>query len=564
MVEQYRGYRQVYLLAKRKKKDVHYSSYFLFTGVPRMAGKSLAGERVIQSYIESGAKVIAIADQKDDVELAYMSFPAQAEYHLAKLHNQNEQPKGYDVRVNHPFTLDIPNKDEAECNYFTMSIKSGLYDNEIKYILESKEEDSYFNLIKSAVADLKNTEGIYQLMQNVDRKIKRKMLKVGKEEIAMPDEDMFMVEGTSSGNRQVRDEIVLNFKNMFSHHFFMMPENYKRNLDMRKILKDTSKIDVFTTRHIKGERKVKDFITFWLMNEIARNKDFIPKKGLLIVLQEIKDLCPKRPSGYEEIFVDTFRDMLTLHGSARISVIADTQSMYMTNGAVIGLFNEIFWGKTLSSTDLKEIYANYKMPRETVNLLQMLDRGEFIPNRYARMGGRYAFFLPTFMHHEEGLHFDQVFEEHFPERMHNYYDFVKEIRKYNNEEREKVKAVIDEKIRKRKEEIQAEMKEKRKSEEMEEEVVKLKKEKADLTKTGKEARNQYIVEMKLKYPKFGNRKIADRLLEEKGIKVSWMTVNNVLKKNANKGEEEFREKVAEEDIKKKEDFLKKNLGKPKE
>ena len=117
---------------------------------------------------------------------------------------------------------------------------------------------------------------------------------------------------------------------------------------MKKILKDTRTIDLFTSRFIEGNRKVDDFLTFHLLNLIMQNKDFIPKKGLVIIIPEIENACPKRPKGYKESLVRVIYEFLQLARVSNVHVIADAQSLAKLNKDVEGKFNLPLLGHTTS------------------------------------------------------------------------------------------------------------------------------------------------------------------------------------------------------------------------
>lgn len=572
------------------KSDGRFSSMFIsFIGMPRWSGKTFSSEKVIERFIRAGTKVIEISDQKDTVEAGFMQFPPEAEFHKRLLNAHSFKPVEFhkicpecrkkikfryakcpecsyefkdednlkvpeiEVRVNHPYTKNIPNKKEPETNYYTLSIKKALQDDEIKFILEDDRESTVFNMIKMAVNSLKRDEGLFKLMHRIDHS-------KGSNEI---DYELFCTADDSKPDKKISRDIKQRFYNLFMQNYCLFPDNYDKNLDIRKILKDTSKVDIFITRRLGKNKKEKEFHTFHLINEIFRNKDFIPKQGLLINMKEISDLCPKKLTGYKMIFVDSFSRVFRIAGSSRISVIADCQTQSLTSKEVMNLFTQKFVGKTLSSPDLKDYASVYKLDSYKIGEIKRLQRGEFIDIGEDSNKKPIIFFPPPFMHHEEAYHYDDMFRKHFPHRMHNYHHIVEEIGKHIGDQRNYFEKIEKAKIMRKKEKLDRKIKEAKRKGAEKEKIESEKERKRELKKLEDERYDNALRKLVIKYPNMKNPDLVKMMYEEKGIKTNKETLRR-RKKKLGVGKNSIHKKDTKSE--KKEDFvqeewLEKNLHK---
>ena len=492
------------------------SMFWLFMGAPRHSAKTCAGERVAQIYRRTGAKIIYVCDQKDEIEPAFSMFEPEAEYHKNEMKFRNEQPETFNVRINHPYTQNIPNRREPETNYFSLPIKSALQDNMIKFILEDERENTAFNLLKMSVNDLKSTEGLFALAHNLRKN-------ADKSETY----SVFMTEEAGTGIQFAKD-MEMKLTNLFMDDYILMPESHPDNLDMKRILKDKDVVDVFTTRHFAKSEKKKDLITFYLLEEIQANKQFIPKEGLSVVVQEIKDLCPQKPMGYKMIFINTFNSLITKCGSSKLGVIADTQSESGTNSKLMTLFNQKFAGKTLSNSDLHNYATNFKFSKDCIDMIKKLNLGEFIrvdksgDNSYAK------FAMPCFMHHEEGVSFDKIYEKHFPEKMKSYSHIVGLIKEHIYEQRMHFKGIIDTKKSREIEQMQRKLKESQRKQDDSEKVKLLKEELAEKKAREKDERDRKVLELHKDYPLLKSRKLSELLKDKYAISLSHTKISQIL------------------------------------
>jgi hypothetical protein len=499
------------------------SMFWLFMGAPRHSAKTCAGERVAQIYKRTGAKIIFVCDQKDELEPAFSMFEPEAEYHKRIMEFNQESPETFNVRINHPFTTNIPNRKEPETNYFSIPIRSGLHDNMIKFILEDDRENTAFNLLKKSVNDLKNNEGLFALIHNLKRNSAKS-----------ESYSFFMTEDSGTGT-QFAKEIELKLENLFVENYFLMPESSPTNIDIKRMLKDKDVVDVFTTRHFGKNSKVKDFITFYLLEEIQANKKFIPKEGILLVMQEIKDLCPQKPSGYKVIFINTFNSLMTKCGSSKLGVIADTQSESGTNRDLMPLLNMKFVGKTLSNSDQHNYATNFKFSKDCIEQIKKLELGEFIRVDKSNDNTKIKFAMPCFMHHEEGVSFDKVYERKFPEKMKSYYYIVDGIRQHIYEQRMHYKEINDLKKAKVVDEMQKKLKETQRKQGDSEKVEKLKEELAEKKRSEREDRDKKVLELHVSYPNLKSRGLSELLKEKYGISLSHTKVNQILNESKDDG-----------------------------
>lgn len=490
-------------------------------------GKSVIQERLIENFLREGYCVIYVSDFKDRLEGAFAMFEPREVYHLKSLAKYGSIPMKYDVKLWHPFTFNIPRTLIPETNFFTISMKS-LADTDIKFFLEDERETTTFEMMENVINSLSKGDGMVEYLHKINKSRKRLYKKVGDEILYTADESTFYLEGVKTGTKKEMDNVFTLFEKIGRHYFFM-PDNYERNLDMKEILKDNGKIHVFTTRYIK-ERKIKDFIILWVLNQIRENVDSA-KKGVVVVFDELKTLCPKKPKGHKLLLRNTIKDFLALMRVSNVSVIAGTQVYSKTDDEVISLFSEVLIGGTASGDDLNYMAVSYKLSREDIIIIQRLNTGEFIPLK-EKDSVKYAHYkrcrMPRHMHHEEGYVFDRIFKEEYPDKMTDYKGLVEEVKEIKRKEFEIAKNRYESLLKHKEQEIIERIREKESKNSDKEELEKLKQERKQEKEQDTSKRDELIMELHKNGLSF--RQIAKELTDNHSIKISHMAISKIIKK----------------------------------
>ena len=497
-------------------------------------GKTIETERILEDYYNTNAVIIVLIDPKNNLESAYSMFEPKEKYHLARLKKQKNSPRSYPVKIYHPFSFDIPIKEKIpETKFYTISLKS-LIDRDLKFLLESEEEDTTYEILRNSLLNLNDNEGIYEWMHSIQKSLHRKTKRIGHEIIRSADPDSFFLEGVSSGNITSMDEIQNLFK-IFDHHFMLMPENFSMNLNIEEILNDNKTIHVFTCRHIKESEKIRDFNAHWLLNQIEMYVEF-SKYQIALDIPELAKFIPRKPQGYKRILSHTFKNFLSIVRSKDISTISNTQAWSEIDDSTAKFFSDPEIGSNLTG-ELLFYSQDLKIKKAIIDQIKELDRGWFIHLKH-QYYGKHEVFMPRHMHQEEGYRFDKIFAQHFPDRMINYGSLVKEVRDYRNEIRFAFKQKADEKEQRKREVIQRKIKDREQKLEEREKIELLKIKQKEIGTRSVQERNNIIIKLSRELDKDGkslsSRKIAERLMNDYAIKYSYKAVANFLKKQIKK------------------------------
>lgn len=466
-------------------------------------GKGLVGENLTQVYQEDGkCVVIVIADPKKQIEYGYAQFLPKEQYHLDALRKEGRIPRKKSVKIYHPYTHELPKTKLPDYNIYTMSLKS-LTRDDFSMLLETQSDNDSIKLLLSATPKLESNEGLLSLLHLIGDmtvgKKEGKKIKYDKTNFYLP---------VTSGTAKSLQDISNNFK-VFEKHYFLTKDSCKYNLDMSKIINDRDNYHVFTTRYI-NDPKLSEFNVLYILNKILEYEKEA-KYPILIVIPEIKFLCPFKAEGYKKYLAIAISNALSMMRSQGrgFCCVMDTQTITGVNEEVRNLATYTLLGEIGGASELDKV-------------CKMLNLKSNIRNDLKRMPYRNSYFIyqepdrdpfrilfPTHCHCEPSYKFEEVFEEEYPERMKSFKDLIFEMKKDQKDDENKIK----EKIKKREKEEQERLDAlaKSKEEKMEKKLkVEEKVEKAkEIESKSKNELKRLIYEAKIKDPSKSWRKLAE-------------------------------------------------------
>lgn len=502
-------------------------------------GKSLADERVRECLLNGSPGVpkskIACLDIKGKLESAFAMFFPEDELHLGKLSKQLVKDSGtgkvggeglrrYKVRIIHPFTFGLPDKKIPRMDVFFIPLSS-VHEEELQFLLEStSEQGATFKLLNNALGNLRKGDGLYHFMHRVQDLSERLVRNIGGKSVRVGDPKRFFLKGVSGGDILKVDEVT-NLFLPFEKDYFLSNHDYDLNIDLLSLLNRQDEILVLSTKYLVSN-KLKDFVNLWFLRQILRLSDDC-KYRIIVDIDEIRMLLPRRPLGYKKSFSYFVKDFLAINRTFNISVLAQTQTLGGVSDEVREVFTDIFLGRVSGADECKFLGENLKFNKEEILSLQMCDRGMFL-----HLGLRdYSFIrilFPCHAHKEEYEVFEKRFAREFPDKMVSFRDLKKRVRSElvlvheffrERDEREIKKLVEFERSKKEEEVVRKERVEKL-------EEFKLKR--RDEIKKSKSDRDDLIFRVHLDNPKFGYRLISKKLEEDFGLVVSHTLVSRVL------------------------------------
>lgn len=403
-------------------------------------GKGLILEMIGEDYHNNDCVVIAIADPKQNCELAFQMFLPQERYHLDNLKVLGKEPKAKKVKIYHPFTYSIPKGYIPKYNFYTIPIKD-LGDGEWSLLAETHAKSDAVTILEKASSEISSEDGIYgfgnKLREIVEANKKNKQ-KTSKE---------FSFLGSESGVGTKKDlSKIKGYLSAFEKQGFLSKKNSKFNLNWEKILTDQEHYHVFLTNFIDRTRyrKLIGFVVLNIIQSIIRNKKLL-KKHLVILIPELKNLVPFKPSGFEEFLANAFTQAISTVRSEGISVVADTQVIGDIDRRTRDVFKVTLLGE-LTANDIDDVIKKFGLKASDYkdflrkpfkrNTFVVAESDSFMP---------FTFFLPSAMHKEPipgKYNFENMYLRHskkdrvnYP--MEKYNSLIKEIRDLERQEKKK-------------------------------------------------------------------------------------------------------------------------------
>lgn len=409
-------------------------------------GKGLASEAILEEFHKAGYVVIALADPKDELEMAYAMFEPQENYHVDNLNLVGKHKSKKKVKLYHPFTFKIPKRSLPEFNFYTFSLKE-LGRKEWSMIAETAWDTDTIKLLLNASQNITNEDGIYGFMHYLQEIVKGK---IDKKKI-QPDPKNFFLSVTSGTAKSIQD--IANYIQPFKNDFFLTKENSPTHLNWKKILRDQEHYHVFTSHWIK-DPKLKVFCVMTLFNKIVEHKHFATKP-IIIFIPEIRYLTPFKPEGYQKFLAQGIKDNLSMMRSMGrgMSCLFDTQVWSGVDEEVRNSATTTLIGELGGASDKEKLSKANRYGKEQQKLLSKQEA----QNTYMIQGkedlGGIRIWFPSHMHKEPQYNFFEQFRKHNPEGLKSYNDLIdakkKEIKDEEAKYRDRIK---QQSIRKKREE----------------------------------------------------------------------------------------------------------------
>ena len=452
-------------------------------------GKSLAIERAIYSHLKNNFNVICITDSKDLLEMGFLGMPTEiiVDYHRKTLQNQNLKKESAKTQIFHPLSFNLPKHKLPEMRLFTFPI-SAISDSEIRFLLEDPENKIMREIFLQALDDLKETDSLWDFVFKIESLTERK---TNSKNQPLPDAERFGLSAVASGNLKNLDEISRIFS-LYQTNLFLMPKDFELNLNIEEeLFKNQDTIKIFSTKYIKDE-KTKAFLILILLNQIIQhsNKSKFP---ILLVFDELKDLCPNSRVGFKGVLANEISRMFnTSFRNRNISSISSSQSFSGLHRSLLRLncFSTVFIGFLNSPTDLLDLRQIYGFNNDAINTIQNLTFGEFLIQGIGlpiseQIDMPFSSLLSPYPHKQPNMDFDNLSAKFFPERMKSYSDLINKMKTLKEQY---IKKNMDIKLSK----IKAEEETKIKQQETKKNVEELQKQVQELTQEKKTSKKEII------------------------------------------------------------------------
>jgi len=469
-------------------------------------GKGLALEGLAERFKKYGKfLVIAIADPKLECEFAYQMFEPIEKYHLGHLRKIGVHPSKQKIKLYHPYTFNIPPLHLPPINLYTISLKE-IGRPEWSLIAETAYDTETMRILLQASQNISREDGIYGIMHYIQNAVRGK--RKGKERKYNPKN--FYLEASSGTMKAVTE--ISNYLQPFKLDYFLTKDKCPLKLDWKSILTDQENTHVFLTSFIKDE-KLRDFTVLYLLNGILKNKRYL-KHPVLIIIDEIRTLCPFKPLGHKFFLSSAIKDALSMmraSGRGMSSILASTVwsdiSEEVRNSATTTLFGAIGGGG-----DMEKIAKAFNYKREIRDQLKSPD----YPNSYLIVGkedmGSITIFFSSSRHAEPHYSFFEMYKREKPLEVKKYDDINEMMKKIYDNEVERFKNKVKKLEMEEKEDKIKKESEKEYSKKEETKVKKVKSKLEKIKEETKQERIKRVLDCKEKNPEWSWRKIGKECL----------------------------------------------------
>lgn len=503
-------------------------------------GKGLATESIIEEWrSQTGGIVLSIADPKAEAELSFVQYEPTAKYHVQALQRDGKPVKTYNCKMYHPFTFNIPKGYLPEINFFTIPINS-LGRSEWSILAETPSDSDTIRMLMTTAESLPRNDGLIQFLLEIERRVEGKKLK-GKR---VRDMKNFGLRVGSATAKSITDisQLLYSFKN----NYFLRKQSCPYALDWKTILQDHENYHVFLSMWVKDE-KIKQFMVLHLLEKILENRHHA-KRPILIVMPELKYLCPRNPEGYKKFLSYAITDSLSrMRSMGRgISSIGDSQSWGLLDDKIKDASTRTLFGQ-LGTGDQTDVCKSLNYRRDIREKLQnMPNNAYFIYGEESY--GTFRIFLPSHAHKEPHDNWIEKYKEHYKQKTRMYDDMVEYMRNEYAEEEKELKELITREREQEKKEEEAKAREEQALKEGRKVEVK----KEPEVDKDKERLMRLCWEMKqdmtLPTREKTDRRIAVKYgLSPKTAKRYYMEYAEVLEKRKNEGKTFVEEETREED-----------------
>lgn len=397
-------------------------------------GKSLVEEGLVEAFFDAGCVCFYLGDgMKNKEEGAFAMFKPKEKYHLRTLEAEGKNPHSVPVKLYHPFTFSLPRNKIPNYNIFTVPINS-LKRSDFSMLAETESSSATIKILLQSSNELSKNAGLYQWLWNIYKIIK-------KGEVGLSDASKNFYIPLKSGNAKDMTSIISLFK-PFMHDYFLMSEEFKYNLDFKNILQDNKHIHYFSTKYLH-DPKQKEFLLLLILNRLIDNEQYA-KHPVIIIIPEIKKLCPEGALGYQRFLSQSIKEALSTMrnlGKGGYGSILSSQSLNGTDRGIRDSHSFIILGR-LSLSDIKRVSDTLGIKSDDRALFASQEEGNHFWRVVGYEGEEIHFCFPSWMHKEPEYIFEDIFSKEYPEKMTSYYDLIEEMKKYHLEESEKFKELF--------------------------------------------------------------------------------------------------------------------------
>jgi len=398
-------------------------------------GKGLAIEQFVEKWKQAtNGIVIMLADPKNEGEGSFVMYEPTEPYHVEQLKSDGAKPQRHKCKLYHPFSFNVPKGYLPDINFFTMPIKD--MGREEWSILAEKSWDSEAIRILLRVSEtLGRNKGLVEFLLAVEKFVEGK--KKEKKKMRDPTTGLKVSGGTSKSVTEIS-----NLLHSFRVNYFLRKETCEYRINWKSILTDSEHYHVFLSMWLKDE-KLKEFMALTLLQQIIENRHFT-KKPILIVIPEVRILCPRNPQGYKLYLSQAITNALsTMRSQGRgISSALDSQNWSDTDDKIKGSATITYFGG-LSTKDGEIVCKAMNYKRDIRENLQSMKHNHYLVAGQEDFGSM-RFFMPRHMHKEPQYNWIEMYHRYYPDKEKRY----NQITEFMRNELKKEKNIISELIKK--------------------------------------------------------------------------------------------------------------------
>lgn len=498
--------------------------------------KTILSETFAQSYFERGQyTVIIIADPKLENEWNFQQFIPEDEIHLDNLKWTGKEPKGMPLIHYEPFSFNTPKHNLPKIKFFTFPIKE-LERNDFGFLFETESDKETIRLVLNNVKELKKDEGLYDLVNKIQKAISGK--KVDGKKKSNP--KAFFTK-TSEGTTIKSLSEIVSYLLPFEEDYFLASEDSPINIDWRELLNDNKHYHSFNTSFLKDE-KIRDFVTLALLNSIMRNKQYA-KKPILVIIPEIRKICPQKTESHKKFLAIGVKEAMSVGRStgAGMSFLSDSQVYQDINKNIRDTSSVTFFGELGGLSDIDGVAKALSYSKEQRTQLIKMDYPFGFIKKGAEEEGCFKPLFPSGMHCEERYNYWDMCRRLKPNEQQKYIKLIEMMKERYTKEHNKFKEKTK-KEEKEEKELNEKIKQEKENQESEgEKEQKQKKEKKQSQE--KERLIRIVCTEKIEKENKGE-KCSTRILAKK-FELNAMMVQRILKDNLEKIKKELEEEQEE-------------------
>lgn len=427
----------------------------LIVGGSGIAGKTMFVEYLAWCLHIHGYTVISISDVKDKIEIGFCMFEPLENYHIYRNKKWGVPIRKVKAKIYHPFTFNIPKRKLPEMTIYTIPIKS-IGRQSLSYIAETDQDTTSIKILMDSINNLKKNEGLHHLIYNAENLTEVNTPYLGMQ-LRKTEANSFFTKGSQIGNLKSITQIIGYFK-PFQTDYILSPEKCELNINMEKIINDYHHYHILTTKYIR-DPKMKSFVIDNFLQMIVETAKDKAKHPIVILMDELRDLVPQKPEGYQIYLANNMRHNLStmrniggseLHGGG-ISSISATQVYWDVDSRVTNSMTINFFGKTEAVADVEKLAKALRLNTKDMHRLLELQKGEFVTKDLKKYSEPFRPYLPPHRHAEVGYNFEEHYQREYSDKMKSYQEEIKymeEIKKRIEEEVRQKVLLDNQKIRK--------------------------------------------------------------------------------------------------------------------